>query len=171
MTGEQRVVFSLGSNMGDRFANLQRAVAAARDVAELSGIVCSPVYETEPVGGPPQDAYLNAVLLAESPLTPHALLTLAQGWEQLAGRVRAERWGPRSLDVDLIAVGDTRGHDDQLTLPHPRAHQRAFVLAPWHDVDPAAVLPGYGPVIDLLTNLHWAGVVRRDDLDLCGPRQ
>jgi len=164
----QRVVFSLGSNMGDRFANLQRAVIAARDVTELSGLACSPVYETEPVGGPPQDAYLNAVLLAESSLTPHALLTLAQGWEQLAGRVRAERWGPRTLDVDLIVVGDIRGHDEQLTLPHPRAHQRAFVLAPWHDVAPDAELPGHGRVIELLADLHWAGVVRRDDLDLCG---
>jgi 2-amino-4-hydroxy-6-hydroxymethyldihydropteridine diphosphokinase len=164
----QRVVFALGSNMGDRFAHLQRVVAAARDVAELTGLVCSPVYETEPVGGPAQDAYLNAILLAESALAPHALLTLAQGWEQLAGRVRAERWGPRTLDVDLIVVGETRGHDDQLTLPHPRAHHRAFVLAPWHDVDPTAVLPGHGPVIELLADLHWSGVVRRDDLDLCG---
>lgn len=168
MTDQQRVVFALGSNMGDRFANLQRAVVAAHEVAELTGLVCSPVYETEPVGGPPQDPYLNAVLLAESSLTPHALLTLVQGWEQLAGRVRSERWGPRTLDVDLIVVGDTRGHDDQLTLPHPRAHLRAFVLAPWHDADPKAVLPGQGPVIEVLANLHWSGVVRRDDLDLCG---
>ena len=82
--------------------------------------------------------------------------------------MRAERWGPRTLDVDLIVVGDIRGHDEQLTLPHPRAHQRAFVLAPWHDVAPDAELPGHGRVIELLAELHWAGVVRRDDLDLCG---
>jgi 2-amino-4-hydroxy-6-hydroxymethyldihydropteridine diphosphokinase len=168
VTESARVVFSLGSNVGDRFAHLERAVTAAREVAEVSNLVCSPVYETEPVGGPAQDRYLNAVLQCDSSLTPHALLALAQGWEQLAGRVRAERWGPRTLDVDLIVVGATRGHDTELTLPHPRAHERAFVLAPWHDVDPAAVLPGHGPVVDLLAALHWSGVARRDDLDLCG---
>lgn len=168
MRRTERVVFSLGSNLGDRFANLQGAVIAAHEVPELTGLVCSPVYETEPVGGPPQDSYLNAVLLAETALDPHALLTLAQGWEQLAGRVRMQRWGPRTLDVDIVSVGDRRGHDADLTLPHPRAHERAFVLAPWHDVDPAAVLPGHGPVIEVLAGLHWAGVVRRDDLDLCG---
>jgi 2-amino-4-hydroxy-6-hydroxymethyldihydropteridine diphosphokinase len=171
VTEAARVVFSLGSNLGDRFANLERAVVAARDVAELSALVCSPVYETEPVGGPPQDRFLNAVLQCQSALTPHALLGLAHGWEQLAGRVRAERWGPRTLDVDLIVVGDTRGHDNELTLPHPRAHERAFVLAPWHDVDPAAVLPGRGPIVELLADLHWSGAVRRDDLDLCGALQ
>ena len=168
MTEPVRVVFALGSNLGDRFANLQRAVVAASEVTDLSDLACSPVYETEPVGGPPQDPFLNAVMTAQSALPPHALLTLAQGWEQLAGRVRGERWGPRTLDVDLIAVGDTRGHDSELTLPHPLAHTRAFVLAPWHDVDPTAVLPGHGPVIELLANLHASGVVRRDDLDLCG---
>jgi 2-amino-4-hydroxy-6-hydroxymethyldihydropteridine diphosphokinase len=168
VTDAVKVVFSLGSNIGDRLANLQTAVTGARGVNELTDLVCSPVYETEPVGGPAQDPFLNAVLVARSSLTPHALLTLAQGWEQLAGRVRDVRWGPRTLDVDLIVVGDTRGHDEQLTLPHPLAHTRAFVLAPWHDIDPDAVLPGHGRIIELLANLHHAGVVRRDDLDLCG---
>ncbi len=168
MTDLEKVVFALGSNLGDRMAHLRTAVSAARAVPELADIRCSPVYETEPVGGPKQDDYLNAVLVARTSLAPHALLLLAHGWEQLAGRKRTERWGPRTLDVDLIVVGAARGHDAELTLPHPRAHERAFVLAPWHDVDPDAVLPGHGPIVELLANLHWAGVVRRDDLDLSG---
>jgi 2-amino-4-hydroxy-6-hydroxymethyldihydropteridine diphosphokinase len=171
VTQPVKVVFALGSNLGDRFAHLQGAVQAAHEVADLQSLTCSRVYETEPVGGPPQDAYLNAVVLAQSALDPHALLALAQGWEELAGRVRAERWGPRTLDVDLIVVGETRGHDAELTLPHPLAHTRAFVLAPWHDVDPEASLPGHGPIVELLANLHWSGVVPRDDLDLCGALQ
>ena len=171
MTDLSKVVFSIGSNIGDRLANLRVAAAGARDVSALVDLHCSPVYETDPVGGPPQDSYLNAVLLARSDLDPHALLALAQGWEQLAGRVRTERWGPRTLDVDLIVVGGRRGNDEQLTLPHPLAHTRAFVLAPWHDVDPDAELPGHGRVIELLADLHWAGVARRDDLDLCGALQ
>ena len=163
-----RVVLSLGSNVGDRIRHLQVRCAQPAQVAELTGLTCSPVYETEPVGGPPQDPFLNAVLRADSVLAPDALLSLAQDWERRAGRVRAERWGPRTLDVDLIAVDSVRSHDERLTLPHPRAHGRAFVLAPWHDVDPDAVLPGHGRVIDLLVGLHWSGVVRRDDLELCG---
>jgi 2-amino-4-hydroxy-6-hydroxymethyldihydropteridine diphosphokinase len=163
----QRVVFSLGSNMGDRLGYLHGAVAAAGQTDGLHDLRCSPVYETEPVGGPAQDDYLNAVLVAQSALAPDALLAIAQTWEESAGRARGERWGPRTLDVDLITVGLLRHRDDRLTLPHPRAHERAFVLAPWHDVDPDAALPGHGRVIDLLANLHWAGVVRRDDLDLC----
>ncbi|MFL6241059.1 MAG: 2-amino-4-hydroxy-6-hydroxymethyldihydropteridine diphosphokinase [Actinomycetes bacterium] len=167
MTEPVKVVFSLGSNLGDRLAHLRGAASAAGEVDQLTDLICSPVYETEPVGGPRQDSFLNAVLIAKTTLTPHAVLALARGWEGLAGRVRTERWGPRTLDVDVIVVGDARGHDDELTLPHPRAHERAFVLAPWHDVDPEAVLPGRGLVIDLLADLHWAGVVRRDDLELC----
>lgn len=163
-----RVVFALGSNLGDRLAYLRGAVREASQVPELHTLVCSPVYETEPVGGPAQDAFLNAVLIAQTTLSPVVLLALAHEWEQLAGRVREERWGPRTLDVDLIAVDDVRSHTPRLTLPHPLAHERAFVLAPWHDVEPDAVLSGHGRIVELLANLHHAGVVRRDDLDLQG---
>jgi 2-amino-4-hydroxy-6-hydroxymethyldihydropteridine diphosphokinase len=163
-----RVVFALGSNLGDRLDYLRGAAQKAAGIAELQDLVCSPVYETEPVGGPAQDRYLNAVLLAQTALSPDDLLALAQGWEGLAGRERAERWGPRTLDVDLIVVGDARSHTPELTLPHPLAHERAFVLAPWHDIEPTAVLPGHGPIIELLANLHHSGVVRRDDIDLRG---
>ena len=163
-----RVVFALGSNLGDRLGHLRTAVREAAQVPEFHDTSCSPVYETEAVGGPVQDPYLNAVLVAEANLSPIVLLALAHEWEQLAGRVRHERWGPRTLDVDLIAVDDIRLHSPRLTLPHSLAHERAFVLAPWHDVEPDAVLPGHGRVVELLANLHHAGVARRDDLDLQG---
>lgn len=163
-----RVVFALGSNLGDRLAYLRGAVTEAAQIPELHHVACSPVYETEAVGGPVQDPFLNAVLIAQTTLSPVVLLALAHEWEQRAGRVRGEHWGPRTLDVDLIAVDDVRSHTARLTVPHPLAHERAFVLAPWHDVDPDAVLPGHGPIVELLANLHHAGVVRRDDLDLQG---
>ena len=163
-----RVVFALGSNLGDRLGYLRSAAQQAAGEAELHNLVCSPIYETEPVGGPAQDLYLNAVVLAQTTLPPDDLLVLAHQWERAAGRERTERWGPRTLDVDLIVVGDVLSHTHDLTLPHPLAHERAFVLAPWHDVEPAAVLPGHGPILELLANLHHSGVVRRDDIDLQG---
>jgi 2-amino-4-hydroxy-6-hydroxymethyldihydropteridine diphosphokinase len=160
------VVFSLGSNIGDRLAHLAGAVDAAYVDPALRDVRVSPVYETEPVGGPAQDDYLNAVVLAETELGPYDLLDRAHAWEAAAGRTRDVRWGPRTLDVDVITVDDVRLHDPELTLPHPLAHERAFVLAPWHDVDPDAVLVGRGRVIELLSDLHHAGVRRRDDLKL-----
>jgi 2-amino-4-hydroxy-6-hydroxymethyldihydropteridine diphosphokinase len=159
------VVLALGSNLGDRLEHLRGAVRAALTCAELSAVRWSPVYETEPVGGPAQDDYLNAVVVADTEVKPHAVLDLAQGWERDAGRERTVRWGPRTLDVDVVAVDGLRSSDERLTLPHPLAHERAFVLAPWHDVEPDAVLPGHGRVIDLLAALHHAGV-RRTDLSL-----
>jgi 2-amino-4-hydroxy-6-hydroxymethyldihydropteridine diphosphokinase len=162
------VVLALGSNLGDRFEHLRGAVRSAVACGVLTDVRCSPVYETEPVGGPQQGDYLNAVVVADSTATPHEILDLAQNWERAADRVPSERWGPRTLDVDVIVVGDRRQSDDRITLPHPLAHERAFVLAPWHDLEPNAVLPGHGPVIDLLAALHHAGVRRRDDLDLAG---
>ncbi|MDP9240407.1 MAG: 2-amino-4-hydroxy-6-hydroxymethyldihydropteridine diphosphokinase [Actinomycetota bacterium] len=157
-----RVVLSVGSNVGDRLAHLQSAADALRD-----GLMAvSPVYETEPFGTEPQPAYLNAVLIAEADLDAHAWLAQARAIEAAAGRERPRRWAPRTLDVDLIVVGRTRSADPELTLPHPRAHERAFVLVPWLDVEPDAVLPGVGPVRDLLAGLDPSGVQRRDDLAL-----
>jgi 2-amino-4-hydroxy-6-hydroxymethyldihydropteridine diphosphokinase len=147
-------VLSVGSNLGDRLAMLQLAV----DV--LAPTAVSPVYETAPVGGVEQDDYLNAVLVCD--------LGAADAWERAqraeaaAGRERVVRWGPRTLDVDLVVADGPV--PDGLVLPHPRAHERAFVLRPWLDVDPDAVLPGHGPVRDLLVG--GAGVRRRDDLRL-----
>jgi 7,8-dihydro-6-hydroxymethylpterin-pyrophosphokinase len=112
------------------------------------------------VGGPPQDDYLNAVLLGRSGLPAGEILRLAQAAEAELHRVRAERWGPRTLDVDVIAYGDEISTDRRLTLPHPRAHERAFVLVPWLEADPAAVLPGHGRVADLVAAAGTADVRR-----------
>jgi dihydroneopterin aldolase/2-amino-4-hydroxy-6-hydroxymethyldihydropteridine diphosphokinase len=101
------------------------------------------------VGGPDQDDYLNAVLLADSRLPAREILARCMAAEQAAGRVRTERWGPRTLDVDIICYGDEISTDPELTLPHPRAHERGFVLVPWLEVAPDARLPGHGPVATL----------------------
>lgn len=151
-------VLALGSNLGDRLAHLRGAVRV------LGAARVSPVYETAPVGGPEQGAYLNAVVLVPA-APPRELLAAAQAAEEGAGRVRDVRWGPRTLDVDVIACGGLVSTDPEIVLPHPRAHRRAFVLVPWHDLQPDAVLPGYGPVATLLAGLDLSGV-RRTDLEL-----
>ncbi len=155
------LVLALGSNLGDRLANLQRGVDLLTAEPGLGEVVASPVYETAPVGGPGQPDYLNAVLVAVTSLPPRAILARGLAAEQALHRVRGERWGPRTLDVDVIVYGDLVSADPDLTLPHPRAHERAFVLAPWHDVDPAAVIPGRGAVADLLAAAGTDGIRRR----------
>ena len=162
----RRVTYSLGSNLGDRLEYLQGATGllAATPGVVLVGV--SGVYETDPVGGVQQPDYLNIEVLAESDLPAMALLARAQAIENGFGRVRASRWGPRVIDVDLIAVGEEMRHDDVLTLPHPRAHERAFVLLPWLDVDPGAFLVGHGRVADLLAAVDTTGVRPRPDLVL-----
>ncbi len=162
------VVLALGSNLGDRMENLQHGIDAL-DGDGLTAAAISGVFETTPVGGPAQDDYLNAVLLARSSLPALEILARCAAAERAAGRVRAVRWGPRTLDVDIITCGEERSADPDLTLPHPRAHERAFVLAPWLDVQPTAVLPGSGPVADLLAGTSTAGVWRRADLALALP--
>lgn len=155
-------VFSAGANLGNRLGHLQTAV----DVLSGSGPVrVSPVYETRPVGGPAQGEYLNAVLIAELPAGTDLLAVIAAA-EGAAGRQRVQRWGPRTLDLDVISVDDLRSADPALTLPHPRARDRAFVLAPWLDLDPAAVLPGAGEVATLLDGVGRDGITRRNDLAL-----
>jgi 2-amino-4-hydroxy-6-hydroxymethyldihydropteridine diphosphokinase len=152
------VVLALGSNLGDRMANLQGGVDALCAGPGLQDVTVSPVYETAPVGGPAQLDYLNAVLVAATSLSAHAVLRRARAAEAALGRVRGERWGPRTLDVDVVAYGNLASGNPQLTLPHPRAHERAFVLAPWHDVQPDAVLPGRGRIADLLAAVGTAGI-------------
>ena len=149
-------VLSIGSNLGDRLAHLRTAVEVLRPVAR------SGVWETAPVGGPEQDDYLNAVLLCDLDATQ--AWEAAQAAERAAGRERTVRWGPRTLDVDVVWAPPPVPAG--LVVPHPRAHERAFVLAPWLDVDPAAQLPGAGAVRDLLAALGDAGVHRRADLVL-----
>lgn len=164
-----RVVISLGSNLGRRLENLQGAVDELFDAPGLTFVAVSPVYETDPVGGPEQGPYLNAVVIAESVLDPRTLLDRVQSIETAFGRERKERWGPRTLDLDLITVGTLMSDDPELTLPHPRAHERAFVLVPWAQADPAAVLPGRGSVAALLADLDQSGVRLRPDLALEPP--
>jgi 2-amino-4-hydroxy-6-hydroxymethyldihydropteridine diphosphokinase len=162
------VVLSLGSNIGDRLASLQLGV----DILVAGGLACpvvSSVYETVPVGGPAQDDYLNAVLLAVTDLSAQGVLSLAVTAETAAGRVRTVRFGPRTLDVDVIVYGKQTSEDAELTLPHPRARDRAFVLAPWLELDPAAAVPGQGAVADLLAAIGTDGVRRRGDLALTLP--
>jgi 2-amino-4-hydroxy-6-hydroxymethyldihydropteridine diphosphokinase/dihydroneopterin aldolase len=141
----------LGSNIGDRLAHLQAAVDL------LAPLAVSPVYETAPVGGPEQGPYLNAVALVPA-IDPRRLLRQAQAVEAARERVRGERWGPRTLDVDLLDVGGVVLDTPELTLPHPRAAQRTFVLVPWLAVAPEAVIPGAGRVAELLERLGQGGV-------------
>ena len=162
----RQVVLALGANLGDRLANLQDAVDHLGAAPGLRLRRVSAIFETRPVGGPAQPDYLNAVLLADSDLPARSILDHCQAAERALGRVRKERWGPRTLDVDLIACDDEVSSDPVLTLPHPRAHERAFVLAPWLDVDPAAHLVGFGSVADLLAMADMTGVTRRFDLTL-----
>ena len=123
------------------------------------------MYETAPVGGPEQPDYLNAVLLVTTSLPSRELLDRLHEVEAAFDRVRLVRWGPRTLDIDIISVEGERSDDPELTLPHPRAHERAFVLAPWLDADPDAVLPGHGAVADLLASAGQSGI-RRSDVPL-----
>lgn len=159
------VVFSLGSNLGDRLAFLQGAVDLLRMTPTLTITDVSPVFETVPVGEVlDQPDFLNIVVRAESTLASLVLLERAQAIETNFRRTRETPGGARTLDVDLVTVGDRIKATPVLTLPHPRAHQRAFVLAPWLAIDPAAVIPGRGPVADLLPATDTSGVRRRDDL-------
>lgn len=168
-----RAVLSLGSNLGDRFAHLRAAVAGFAGVL----VAASPVYETAPWGGVEQDDFLNAVLVVADPAVDEwGWLRRGQRLEDAAGRVREVRWGPRTLDVDVVTVdgvaGPVRSEHPDLLLPHPGTPQRATVLRPWLDVEPGAVLPGHGAVAGLLAALGpdaEQGMRRRDDLDLLPP--
>ena len=129
-----RVAIGLGSNLGDRRAHLDRAIAALRERFHV--VAVSSVRETAPVGGPPQEPYLNAVVVVDADQTPRELLGVAAELEAAAGRVRAERWGPRTLDVDLLLCGGESVNDPDLVVPHPRLTERRFVLEPLAEVAP-----------------------------------
>ena len=161
-----KATIGLGSNMGDRFSHLQQALDSLNTVTGVQVHSVSPVYETDPVGGPEQENYLNAVAVLKTVLTPHQLLAETQQIEQEANRQRNERWGPRTLDLDLLAMDSEVVSTEDLDLPHPRAHERGFVLLPWSMLDPDYLLPGYGSVADLLTRVDVSGVRLRTDLQL-----
>lgn len=147
-----KYVISLGSNLGDRQEILKAAIESIRLFAHVEAV--SSFYETDPVGGPEQPDYLNAVLLATTDLPPELVLTELQKIESAAGRVREVRWGARTLDLDLITAGDIEQESDFLTLPHPRAHERAFVLQPWLEIEPDGQIPGKGWIKALLSALE-----------------
>jgi 2-amino-4-hydroxy-6-hydroxymethyldihydropteridine diphosphokinase len=159
----RRAYFGLGSNLGERAVHLQFAVDGL--AAQVGRVVAlSPIYETEPVGGPPQPDFLNAVVAIETALPGRELLRVAKELEAAAGREPPEpgkRWGPRPLDIDILMIGDERIDEPDLVVPHPRIHQRAFVLAPLADVAPELVVaPTAG----------WQGV-RRSPLQLRVPHR
>ena len=149
-----RAVLALGSNLGERESILSSAAEALNEVGEV--VALSNFLDNQPVGGPPQPNFLNAVLILETQLEPEELLRVCQAIEGVFGRnrdVQSERWGPRTLDIDLISCDGISYNSESLTLPHPRAAERTFVLAPWLEIDSAAYLPGAGPVVELLAKL------------------
>ncbi|WP_431047586.1 2-amino-4-hydroxy-6-hydroxymethyldihydropteridine diphosphokinase [Streptomyces sp. P1-3] len=168
LSNPKRAVISLGSSLGNRLETLQGAVDALEDTPGVRVKAVSPVYETEPWGVDPgtQPNYFNAVVLIKTTLPPSSLLERGHAIEEAYRRVRDERWGPRTLDVDIVAYQDVVLDDPELTLPHPRAHERAFVLVPWQDVDPEAEVPGRGPVARLVEQVGRGGVAARPDLEL-----
>jgi 2-amino-4-hydroxy-6-hydroxymethyldihydropteridine diphosphokinase len=164
----RKVVYSIGSNLGDRMGNLQGAIDALRDTPDVIVVDVSSIYETDPVGGPQDNPqFLNLVVVAETTLEPRTLLERALAIEDAFGRTRdGERWGPRTLDVDLILVGNSKIDQADLKIPHPLAHERGFVLVPWLEVDPRGVIPGRGSVADLAAEVDASGVTRREDLTI-----
>lgn len=163
-----RAVLSLGSNLGDRFANLRLAV----DGLDGSVLAVSPVYETAPWGGVEQPDFLNAVVIVADDAVDHwGWLARARELEKAAHRVREVHWGPRTLDVDIVTVDGVRSDHPDLLLPHPGTPERGTVLIPWLDIEPDAELPGHGRAADVLAALGPAGregIARRDDLVLPG---
>ena len=161
----RRTAFALGSNLGDRLEYLQAAVDTLTDSSEIIPVAVSPVYESDPVGGPEgQPMFLNAVLVVDTTLSPRSLMERAQSTETAYGRKREMLNGPRTLDIDVLAVGDVTAQDDDLRVPHPRLAERAFVLVPWADVDPTFTVPGLGRVVDLSSAVDATGVRRLDDV-------
>jgi len=150
-------VLSLGSNLGDRASHL----AAAREMLgrEFAVLGVSPIYETAPVGMTDQSSFLNQVVVVDCD-DAETVLAAAHRVEDARGRLRNRRWGPRTLDVDVVAVDALCSESPRLTLPHPRAHERAFVLRPWVDIDPDAEVPGRGPARVLLAGLDTSEVRR-----------
>lgn len=146
-----KAVVALGANIGNPKESLDIAIALLQQSTEVTAV--SSYYLTAPVGGPPQPDYLNAVCILESELPALDLLSLLQGIEKSLGRERIQRWGARTIDLDLIQYGALVSHSKELELPHPRAHARRFVLEPWCEIDADAILLTHGRVDQLLAQL------------------
>jgi 2-amino-4-hydroxy-6-hydroxymethyldihydropteridine diphosphokinase len=147
-----KAVISLGANIGNPREQITLAIAMLREATEVLAV--SSIYETAPVGGPDQPNYLNAICIAESDLPAADLLSVLHGIEKTLGRERLERWGPRTIDLDLIQYGSILSSAQELELPHPRAHERKFVLEPWLEIEPDAILLTHGKVSELLEQLQ-----------------
>jgi len=146
-----KAVVALGANIGNPKEQMDLAIAMLREATEVTAV--STYYSTKPVGGPEQPDYLNAVCTLESDLPALDLLSLLHGIEKSLGRERNEKWGPRTIDLDLIQYGPLLSKAEELELPHPRAHERRFVLEPWHEIEPDAVLLTHGKISELLAQL------------------
>lgn len=148
MSGSKRVVIALGSNLGDRKAAIESAIDLLKEFIEIEKV--STLIETDPVGGPEQGPYLNGVLLGRTTLAPEELMTKLLEVEAELGRVRSVPNAPRTIDLDLIDYEGVVIDSPTLTLPHPRAHQRHFVIKPWLEIDPEALLVGHGPLREIM---------------------
>lgn len=146
-----KAVIALGANIGDPKAQMDLAVAMLREATQVISV--SEYFSTKPVSDIEQPDYLNAVCIAESELPALDLLGVLHGIEKTLGRERLEKWGPRTIDLDLIQYGSLLSSADELTLPHPRAHERRFVLEPWVSIDPEAILLTHGKISELLVQL------------------
>ena len=147
-----KAVISLGANIGNPEEQMQLAIAMLREATDV--VALSSIYTTKPVGGPEQPNYLNAICITESDLPAADLLALLHGIEKTLGRERIERWGPRTIDLDLIQYGTILSSAQELELPHPRAHERKFVLEPWLEIEPDAILLTHGKISELLVQLQ-----------------
>ena len=149
----REVALSLGANLGAAHNTVREAIAAIAADPRLLTPRVSSLYRTSPVGGVEQADFINAVVVADTTLEPHELIALARRLEEQHGRTREVRWGPRTLDVDILALGSVVSHDPEIVLPHPRAHERAFVLVPWAEISADAVIVGHGTVAECLRSM------------------
>ena len=147
-----RAVIALGANIGNPKEQMDLAVAMLQEATDLK--LVSKYYLTKPVSDIAQPDYLNAVCIVESELPALDLLALLHGIEKTLGRERNEKWGPRTIDLDLIQYGSLLSSADELKLPHPRAHERLFVIEPWHSIEPDGILLTHGKISELLAQLH-----------------
>ena len=146
-----KAVVALGANIGSPREQMDVAIALLREATEVKAV--STYFVTKPVGGPEQPDYLNAVCILESELPALDLLAVLQGIEKSLGRERIVQWGPRTIDLDLIQYGNILSSSEELELPHPRAFERKFVLEPWYEIEPGAILLTHGPISQLLEEL------------------
>ncbi|CAB4530283.1 unannotated protein [freshwater metagenome] len=146
-----KAVVALGANLGNPEDQIELAITLLRESSEVLAV--SSFYKTKPVGGPEQSDYINAVCILESDLPASDLLSLLHGIEKALGRERIEHWGPRTIDLDLIQYGNILSSASELVLPHPRAHERKFVLEPWCEIEPEAILLTHGKIRDLLEQM------------------